>query len=114
MLVMETLDSPPSQNSQQENIKKILFLFLGCFIIGVVFYHTVEDFSFPDAIYFTAMTLTTVGYGDFFPQTAAGKLFTTVYAFLGIGIFLGFANAFFHGALNRSLRRSVREPDEKK
>jgi hypothetical protein len=98
-----------TSQSQRKDMKKILLLFFGCFIIGVVFYHTVEDFSFSDAIYFTAMTLTTVGYGDFFPHTDAGKLFTTVYAFLGIGIFLGFANTVLRGALRQSLRKTLHD-----
>lgn len=62
---------------------------------GSIFYHLVEGLRPLDAIYFTAMTLTTVGYGDFSPQTDAGKLFTAVYAFVGIGVFLGFAAALF-------------------
>ena len=33
------------------------------------------------------MTLTTVGYGDVFPVTGAGKFLGSVIAFLGIGVF---------------------------
>lgn len=75
--------------------------FLLCFAIGVVFYHTIEKMAFVDAFYFTAMTLTTVGYGDFAPQTDAGKLFTSFFAFLGVATFLAFASALFQAALSR-------------
>ncbi len=74
-------------------------------IAGSVFYHLVEGLSYVDAIYFTAITLTTVGYGDFAPQTDAGKIFTAVYAFLGIGIFFGFAAALFQDIASRIKRR---------
>lgn len=39
------------------------------------------------------MTPTIVGYGDLSPSTAAGKVFTIVYIFTGLGIVLGFVNA---------------------
>lgn len=41
-----------------------------------------------DAFYFAVVTMATVGYGDFAPQTAAGKLFTVGYLVIGIGIFV--------------------------
>jgi voltage-gated potassium channel len=53
----------------------------------------VEGFGWIDAFYFSATTLTTVGYGDLSPQTDFGKIFTTVYIFVGIGIIFGFINA---------------------
>jgi voltage-gated potassium channel len=46
-----------------------------------------------DSLYFSVITLTTVGYGDFSPSTRAGNIFTMFYIFIGIGIVLGFVNA---------------------
>jgi voltage-gated potassium channel len=43
--------------------------------------------SIPRAMWWGAMTLTTVGYGDIYPQTAAGKLIGACIAVLGIGLF---------------------------
>ncbi len=57
---------------------------------GMVFYHFVEDLTWVDAFYFCVVTLTTVGYGDISPQTTLGKLFTTLYLIIGIGIITGF------------------------
>ncbi len=54
--------------------------------VGGFFYHQVEGWSWLDSYYFTIITLTTVGYGDFSPQTDLGKLFTMLYVILGIGI----------------------------
>lgn len=59
---------------------------------GVVFYHMVEKLTWVDAIYFSVITLTTVGYGDITPQTDIGKLFTAGYVLMGIGIIGGFAS----------------------
>ena len=57
---------------------------------GVFFYRQVEDLSWVDSFYFTVVTLTTVGYGDIAPQTTAGKIFTTIYLLIGIGVLVAF------------------------
>jgi len=54
-------------------------------LIGTLFYRQVEGWGWLDSLYFCVITLATVGYGDFSPQTAAGKIFTMVYILLGIG-----------------------------
>lgn len=57
---------------------------------GTVFYWLVEGLHPIDALYFSVTTLTTVGYGDFSPKTAAGKLFTVAYVLVGVGLLLAF------------------------
>lgn len=54
--------------------------------LGTVVYHVVEKFPWVDAYYFSVVTLATVGYGDFTPHTTFGKIFTTFYIFIGVGI----------------------------
>lgn len=54
--------------------------------IGTVFYHSVEGWGWLDSLYFCVITLATVGYGDFTPQTDLGKIFTMIYLVLGIGL----------------------------
>lgn len=55
-------------------------------LAGMLFYHRVEGWSDLDALYFTVVTLTTIGYGDFTPHTPAGKIFTMIYILLGLGV----------------------------
>ncbi|MFT4979827.1 MAG: voltage-gated potassium channel [Myxococcota bacterium] len=57
--------------------------------IGAVFFHNQEGLPWIDAFYFCVITLTTVGYGDFSPQTPGGKLFTIFYVIAGLGIVAG-------------------------
>ncbi len=57
---------------------------------GSLFYWQVEGWSLFNSLYFSVITLTTVGYGDFSPHTVVGKVFTMVYIIVGIGILLGF------------------------
>lgn len=71
-----------------------LLIILGVYIsVGAIFYHFVEKWQWIDSFYFTVITLSTVGYGDFSPQTVAGKLFTMPYVFIGIGLFIAVANS---------------------
>jgi voltage-gated potassium channel len=59
-------------------------------ITGTVFYHAVEHLSWVNAYYFSVITVATVGYGDITPHTTAGKIFTTIYVLIGVGIITTF------------------------
>jgi voltage-gated potassium channel Kch len=70
-------------------------------LIGTLFYNYVEGWSVLDSVYFSVITLTTVGYGDLVPITDAGKIFTMFYVFLGIGIIFAFIRASTARRINR-------------
>lgn len=59
-------------------------------VTGAIFYHNQEGWSWLDSVYFTIITLTTVGYGDLSPETAVGKIFTIIYIIIGLGILSSF------------------------
>ena len=61
--------------------------------VGTFFYTLVEGWGIIDSFYFSVISLTTVGYGDFAPQTDVGKLFTTIYIFLGLSVIATFASS---------------------
>ena len=80
----------------QEEQKAIMLAVLFILMIGTVFYHNIEGMSYLDALYFSVMTLATVGYGDLSPHTALGKLFTIVYVLIGVGIITAVIANFNH------------------
>ena len=65
-------------------------------LAGMVFYHQVEGWTWLDALYFSVITLSTVGYGDMSPTTSVSKIFTMVYILLGLSIFASFASMLIH------------------
>lgn len=64
--------------------------------LGASIYHYLEGWTWIDCFYFSVITLTTIGYGDFTPQTDGGKLFTIFYILIGIGIILSFISAVYN------------------
>lgn len=49
--------------------------------------------SFPDALYWSLVTVSTVGYGDHYPVTVVGKFTAVALMFFGVGIFAGIVAA---------------------
>lgn len=74
--------------------------------VASVFYRWAEGWPWLDALFFAVITISTVGYGDLVPQTAAGKIFTMVYIFCGIGLFVAAASAVADELISRAHRRS--------
>jgi len=73
----------------------ILFLAMSIIVIylaAVGIYYFERDVqpeafaSIPHAMWWAVVTLTTVGYGDLYPVTAGGKVFTFLILFVGLGL----------------------------
>jgi voltage-gated potassium channel len=57
-------------------------------LTGTIFYWRTEDWTIIQALYFSVVTLTTVGYGDFTPTSAGTQIFTIIYILTGLGVFV--------------------------
>lgn len=84
--------------SSKDALEKYTYRLLGTTTLlliatATVFYHFVESLRWLDAIYFSVITVATVGYGDITPHTDAGKIFTIFYVLFGIGLIAAFASS---------------------
>ncbi len=94
------------------NVDFLLVYGIGMVIISATVVTAVEQGqnsieSFPDALWWAVVTVTTVGYGDMTPVTITGRAVATVLMFVGIGLFGGLT-ANLASAIVRS-RDSVEE-----
>ena len=92
------------------SIKEELLIF-GCFSMillyvsaaGVYYFEsTIQPDKFtsiPESLWWAVCTLTTVGYGDVYPITAGGKIFTSIILFIGLGI-IAVPSGLFASAFN--------------
>jgi voltage-gated potassium channel len=74
--------------------RALLLLVLGLLGSGTIFYMLVEGWSLVDALYFSTIILTTVGLSETAPDSDLGKLFTTAFALVGIGVVVAFGASF--------------------
>lgn len=81
---------------QDDEYRDLLITTIVILMVGTLTYHYLEGWSVVDSLYFSVVTLTTIGYGDFSPQTDAGKMFTIIYIIAGIGMILSFINTIQH------------------
>jgi len=93
---------------RDEDYRELLITTSIVLTIGTICYRYLEGWSWIDAAYFSVITLSTVGYGDFSPQTDAGKLFTIGYIIVGIGIILTFINTLYDHYTTIRVRKKKR------
>jgi voltage-gated potassium channel len=63
-------------------------LFLGAWVVLLFEKHVPDSniHSYPDALWWAVVTVTTVGYGDRFPVTAGGRAVAVILMLIGIGL----------------------------
>jgi len=85
---------------------------------GAIGYTIIEGVAFGDALYMTVLTISTVGFGEVFPLSSAGRILTTALIVVGVGTALYTAGIGLEIALERFLggdlrrRRMQREIDQ--
>lgn len=68
----------------------VLSLFFILFVIfsGTMGYSTIEGWSLFNSLYMTIITITTVGFGEIFPLSGGGRVFTMFLILFGVGTIL--------------------------
>lgn len=74
----------------------VAMIFIGTFV-----FHWLEGWSWIDSLYFSVVSLTTVGYGDFVPTEPLTKLLSVVYIISGIGMLFSLIDVIADKRLSR-------------
>ena len=99
-------------------LTSMLMLMLMVFSSTLIYYceNAAQPNAFPNipsTMWWSVVTLTTVGYGDLYPITALGKFFAAIIAILGVGMFalpVGILGAGFVEAIEHKKSGSLRCP----
>jgi len=73
-----------------KNWKKRGYVFLsisGWWLVGAAIFMATEQWEYFDSFYFAFVTLSTIGYGDFYPTSSIGMNFLIFYSLTGLGLF---------------------------
>ena len=85
-------DEYQSVESSRHSLKLSLLVVLAYLVVGTITYAVWMDWTIIDAMYFTAVTFTTIGYGDITPGHGLGVyVFTTIFVLIGISVLGGIA-----------------------
>ena len=71
----------------KQRLTRILILAIGVISYGTIGFHFLEGQPWIVSLYWTFVTIGTVGYGDYSPETPLGMLFTISLIVFGIGTF---------------------------
>ena len=97
-----------------QDFRVLLVLLLSLLAGATSFYWQVEGWSVVDSLYFSVMTMSTIGYGDLAPTKAESKLFTVVFAVLSIGVFAAVAGKIVAVIVRRKHERASRHGHSRK
>ncbi len=95
---------------KDEDFRSLLVLLVTLLAGATYFYWEVEGWSVVDSIYFSVMTMSTIGYGDLTPTTPLSKLFTVVFSILSIGTFAAVASKIVVAILARRHKKDKNRP----
>ncbi len=86
-------------------------------LVSALIIFNIEPDTFPtyfDAVYWATVSLSTIGYGDIAPVTAAGKLVTILSSFVGIAIIALPSGIITAGYMEELNRAAASEQEEEK
>ena len=74
-------------NNLLKRLALLLLIFLALLIVGTFGFMALESLSLFDALYFTIITVASVGYGDIVPVTVGGRILSILIVITGVGTF---------------------------
>jgi potassium channel subfamily K, other eukaryote len=95
----------------------IIIMVLFCYIcVGALIISLIEKLSFIDGLYFTLVSIETIGFGDIVPTTTGSRLFLCVYSAIGIlnlGVAIGMCRETVLEAMEVAYRKRAQKVKER-
>lgn len=88
------LRDPYKLSNNLLSLRVAFMLLIADFILGTSGYVIIEGYSITEAFYMVVITVSTVGYTEVQPLSSAGKVFSSIYILLNIGLFAYFLSVF--------------------
>jgi voltage-gated potassium channel len=79
---------PDEKKKIRQRIFSLLLLVVAMLGTATIVYSHLEGWSLIDSLYFSTVTMTTIGYGDLTPTTNTSKLFTILFVLSGVAVML--------------------------
>jgi len=110
-----------SQQRHSENVKfpfrvvvMVVVFQISFAIVSAIIYGMIEDWSLTDSLYFTVISITTVGYGDLRPSSTGGEIANLVLTLVSFCVLFVLARLIISHTVDRQLDAIINRIKEKK
>jgi len=86
MPLPHSLDAQQVKEYKQRRIVVLCSVLLGFIFLGGALFQYLETWSFMESCYFSAMTLMSIGFGDYLPSTWTSRIAASVFILAGLGV----------------------------
>jgi len=111
------ISKPTGKRLFAGNYRQFLFAVVAvvtAIAFGAVGFYLIEGWSILDSLYVAAQTVTTVGYGDLTPATRNGRIFSTLFMLVGVGVVLYALTTSVHAIVQSELLATFGERRQSK
>ncbi|KAF9116026.1 hypothetical protein BGX27_005259 [Mortierella sp. AM989] len=97
-----------SMEEYRRRLRFSFIMFMSFWLIGAGIFKAIESWSYGEAMYFSFVAFSSIGYGDVVPRTIAGRSIFLVYCLVGIVALTSLASLISE-VLSKTMRRHVVE-----
>lgn len=112
--ILKLLRAVASGIKNDPEFRVLLFLLVTLLIGSTMFYSGTEGWSKLDALYFSVMTMSTIGTVNLAPVMDISKVFTMIFTFLSVGIFVSINAKIVIITLNKKIGKEKERVDNEK
>jgi len=76
----------PTIQTRERRIAVLTAVLVSFIFLGGVLFQALESWSFLESCYFSAMTLMSIGFGDFLPTTFISRFAASIFILMGLGV----------------------------